>query len=389
MNFELNTEQKDIQKAVREFAEAELPRDYMLELEQNNEYPHELLKKATELGFTCIDVPEQYGGAGYGLAEKVIVMEEFCRVGAGIGMSLGGSTFGMKVLLKCGSEEQKNRILPQACSGNGLPFAGAFTEPDKGTDLVTFPLGTTAKKVGDHYVINGTKTFITHADICKYAIVLCQTDNEAQPAYRGHSTFILEDPVGKPGYTVSHFNKMGWHTSRTTQISFSDFEVPAVNLIGRENRGFYNVMNFLSEFRIETGAAGVGMAQGVFEKAVNYAKTREAFGQKIGKFQAISHKIADMATKIESTRLLVYKAAATFDATGEVSPALSSMAKWFAARLAVEVADDALEIFGGHGYILENDVERFYRDARMLELVEGTREAQKNSIAAHILGKLD
>ncbi|MCL1910675.1 MAG: acyl-CoA/acyl-ACP dehydrogenase [Leptospirales bacterium] len=388
MDFELNKEQKDIQKAVREFAEAEMSREHMLELDETSTYPSELLKKVCDLGFLCIDIPEKYGGVGYGMTEKVIVFEELCRQGAGVGMSLGGAFFGLKLLLNVGTEEQKQRILPLACSGEGLPFSGAFTEPDKGTDLVTFPLGTTAVKKGDKYIINGTKTFITHADISKYVIVLCQTDNDAKPAYRGHTTFILENPLDKPGYTVSNFEKMGWHTSHTTQISFSDFEVPAGDIVGKENQGFYNMVGFLNEFRIETGAAGVGMAQGVFEKAVNYAKTREAYGQKIGKFQSISHKIADMATKIETARLLVYKAAATFDAKHEADPYISSMAKWYGARVAVEVADDALEIFGGHGYIVENDVARFYRDTRMLELIEGTREAQKNNIAASVLGKL-
>ncbi|MDR3237098.1 MAG: acyl-CoA/acyl-ACP dehydrogenase [Spirochaetia bacterium] len=389
MDFEFNNEQRDIQKAVREFAEAEMSREYMLELDRTSTYPADLLKKACDLGFLCIDIPEKYGGVGYGLTEKAIVFEELCRMGAGVGMSLGGSCFGLKVLLNSGTEEQKNRILPRACSGEGLPFSGAFTEPDKGTDIVTFPLGTTAVRKGGKYIINGTKTFITHADISKYVILLCQTDTNAKPSYKGQTTFILENPLDKPGYTVSSFEKMGWQTSHTTQISFSDFELPAENIVGKENQGFYNVMSFLTEFRIETAAAGVGMAQGVYEKAVNYAKTREAFGQKIGKFQSISHKIADMATKIETARLLLYKAAAIFDTKHDVPPHISSMAKWYGARMAVEVADDAMEIFGGHGYIIENDVARFYRDTRMLELVEGTREAQKNTIAASILGRLD
>ena len=205
---------------------------------------------------------------------------------------------------------------------------------------------------------------------------------------KGIRLLFFENPLEKPGYTVSNFEKMGWNTSHTTQLSFSDFEVPAENIVGKENDGFYNTVKFLNEFRIETGAAGVGMAQGVFEKAVNYAKTREAYGQKIGKFQSISHKIADMATKIETARLLVYKAATIFDAENDIEPYMSSMAKWYGARVAVEVADDSMEIFGGHGYIVENDVARFYRDSRMLELIEGTREVQKNNIAASILGKL-
>jgi len=389
MNFELSNEQRDIQKAVREFAEAELTKDLMIELEKSDSFPWEVMKKASSLGFICIDIPEQYGGAGYGLSEKVIVMEEFCRVGGGIGASLGGCPFASKVILRSGSEEQKKKYLPLASSGEGLPFIGAFTEPDRGTDLVTFPLGTTAVKKDNEYIINGTKTFITHGDLGKYCVVLCQTDPDIKPAHRGQSTFVIDNPVEQKGYSVSLFDKMGWHTSSTTQISFSDLRVPAENLIGEENRGFYNVIGFLSEFRIETGAAGLGMAQGAFEKAVSYAKTREAFGNKIGKFQAISHKIAEMATKIETARLLVYKAAWAFDTYHEVPPELSSMAKWYAARVAVEVTDDAIEILGGHGYILENDVERFYRDARMLELIEGTREAQKNGIASAILGKLD
>jgi alkylation response protein AidB-like acyl-CoA dehydrogenase len=389
MNFELSNEQRDIQKAVREFAEAELTKDYMIEKEKSSQFPYDVMKKCAELGFITIDIPEQYGGAGYGLQEKAIVLEELCRVGGGVGASLGGCPFASKVILRSGSEAQRKKYLPLACNGAGLPFIGAFTEPDKGTDLVTFPLGATAKKVGNEYLINGTKTFITHGDHGKFCVILCQTDMDAKPAYRGQSTFIIDDPANQKGYTATLFDKMGWHTSSTTQISLSDVRVPQENMIGTENRGFYNVIGFLSEFRVETGAMGVGMAQGAFEKALAYAKTREAFGHKIGNFQAISHKIAEMATKVESARLLVHKAAATFDAQHEISPALSSMAKWYAARVAVEVCDEAIEIMGGHGYILENEVERFYRDARCLELIEGTREAQKNSIANTLLGKLD
>jgi alkylation response protein AidB-like acyl-CoA dehydrogenase len=389
MNFELSNEQRDIQKAVREFIEAELTKDYMIEQEKNSRFPWEVMKKAAELGFITIDIPEEYGGAGYGLLEKTIVLEEFCRVGGGIGCSLGGCPFASKIILRFGSEAQKRKYLPLACNGEGLPFIGAFTEPDKGTDLVTFPLGTTAKKSGNDYLINGTKTFITHGDNGKFCVILCQTDVDAKPAYRGQSTFIIEDPVNQKGYTVSLFDKMGWHSSSTTQISLSDVRVPQENMIGAENRGFYNVIGFLAEFRVETGAMGVGIAQGAFERALAYAKTREAFGRKIGTFQSISHKIAEMATKVETARLMVQKAASTFDARHEISPALSSMAKWYGAHVAVEVCDDAIEILGGHGYMLENDVERFYRDARMLELIEGTREAQKNSIANTLLGKLD
>lgn len=389
MDFELTKEQKDIQKAAREFTEAEFDKDYMLDLELNHKFPWELLNKACELGFISIDFPEEYGGQGYGLLEKVLVLEEFCRVGAGVGVSVGTSQFASKILLGSGSEEQKKKYLPLVCSGEGLPFSGAFSEPDRGSDLVTFPLSTTAVKDGADYVINGTKTFITFADIAKFAIVLCQTDPDARPPYRGQSTILIEKLAEQKGIDITDFVKMGWKSCATTQVSFVNVRVPQENLVGEENRGFYNSIDFLDGFRVEIGACSVGTAQGAFEKALDYAKTREAFGRKIGAFQAISHKLAEMATKIEAARLLVYKAAWQFDKEGKVDPKLSSMAKWYPARVSVEVADEAIEILGGHGYMLENEVERFYRDARQFELVEGTREIHKNTIARFLLGKLE
>ena len=195
MDFELSKEQGDIQKAAREFAEAEFDKDYMLDLELNHKFPSELLKKACELGFISIDFPEEYGGGGYGLVEKALVLEEFSRVGAGVGVSVGSCEFASKMILHSGSEEQKKKYLPEVCNGEALPFAGAFTEPDRGSDLVTFPLSTTAVKEGTDYIINGTKTFITHANMAKYIIVLCQTDPEAERPYRGQSTILIEKPA--------------------------------------------------------------------------------------------------------------------------------------------------------------------------------------------------
>ena len=389
MDFELNKEQRDIQKAAREFAEAEFDKDYMLDLELNHKFPWELLQKASELGFIALDFPEEYGGPGYGLFEKALVLEEFCRVGAGVGVTVGVSQFASKIILRSGSEEQKRKYLSLVCSGEGLPVAGCFTEPDRGSDLVTFPLSTTAVKDGADYVINGTKTFITHGNIAKFAIVLCQTDPEAKPPYRGQSTIIVDKPAEQPGISITEFIKMGWKSCATTQLSFVNVRVPQENLVGEENQGFYNAINFLDEFRVEIGACSVGTAQGAFERALNYAKTREAFGHKIGTFQAISHKLAEMATQIEASRLLVYKAAYQFDKYGKIDRKLSSMAKWYPARVSVEVSDEAIEILGGHGYMLENEVERFYRDARQFELVEGTREIHKNTIARELLGKLE
>jgi alkylation response protein AidB-like acyl-CoA dehydrogenase len=387
MEFELNKEQKDIKKAAREFAEAEFNADLMFDIERNHTFPVELINKASSLGFITIDFPQEYGGGGYGLFEKVLVLEELCRVGGGIGHAIGTCQFASKIILKSGTREQKEKYLPQVCSGESLPVAGAFTEPDQGSDLITTPLVTTAMKKSGGWIINGTKMFITYMDFAKLAIILCQTDSQAKPPYRGQSTIIIERPGEQKGISVSNFEKMGWKSCGTAQVSLTDVTVPEQNIIGQENQGFYNSIGFLDGFRVEIGACGVGEAQGCFERALTYAKNRTAFGHKIGYFQAISHKLADMATRIEAARLLVYKAAYQHDKTGKVEPSIASMAKWYPARVAVEVADESIEILGGHGYMLENEVERFYRDARVLELIEGTREIHKNTIAGSLFGK--
>lgn len=385
MDFELNKEQRDIQRAAREFAETEYNKDYMLEIERNRRFPREAWKKACELGFVGIDIPEEYGGQGYNLVERILVVEEFCRCGAAAGIHTSLPGLGVEIILWSANEEQKQKYLPPLCNGKAI-MAAAFTEPDRGSDLITFPLGTTAVKDGSEYIINGTKTFSSYASIAGFAIVLCQTDPEASPSYRGQSTIMVE--MDRPGINVIEFEKMGWHSAPTTEISFSDVRVPIRNLIGAEGRGFSQSIVFMDRFRVVVGSSGVGMAQGAFEKALNYAGTREAFGRKIGEFQAISHKLAEMATKIEASRLIVRKAAWQYDNKREIDPKLFAMAKWFPARTATEVCDEAIEIFGGHGYMLENEVERFYRDARVLEIVEGTREIQKNTIARYLLGKL-
>ena len=382
MDFELTAEQQDIQKAARDFAEGEFDKALVLELELSHKFPWEIWGKACKLGFVGMDFPEEYGGQGYGIVESALVFEEFCRKGAGVGMSVAGSTFGSRIILHHGSEEQKRKYLTPLTKGEAIS-AGAFTEPDRGSDITY--LATNAVRHGGEYVINGTKTFITNAGIAKFAVVLCQTDLEAKPGYRGQSTIIVE--MDREGVEATELEKMGWKTSATVQLSFTNVRVPEGNLVGQENQGFYQSLKFLNEYRAIVGAIAVGVAQGAFDRALDYAKEREAFGRKISEFQAIQHKLAEMATKIEAARLLTYKAAWNIDRKG-IDPKLCSMAKWYSARVAVEVADEAIEILGGHGYMTENEVERFYRDARALELVEGTREIQKNAIAKILLGKL-
>jgi alkylation response protein AidB-like acyl-CoA dehydrogenase len=382
MDFETTKEQQDIQKAAREFAEGEFDKDLILELERKGEFPWEIWKKSCKLGFVGMSLPEEYGGQGYGLFESVLVHEEFCRKAATVGMVVSGSPFGSRIILNHGSEEQKKKYLIPITRGEMLS-AGSFTEPDRGSDI-TF-LSTTARREGKGYVINGTKTFTSMASDAHFTVALCQTDPEAKPGYRGQSSIIVE--MNREGIEVTKLETMGWRTVGTTQISFAEVKVPEENLVGQENRGFYQSLDFLNEYRALVGAIATGIAQGAFDRALEYAKERESFGRKIGEFQAIQHKLAEMATKIEAARALTYKTAWTLDKK-QIDPKLCSMTKWYTARIAVEVADEAIEILGGHGYMTENEVERFYRDARALELVEGTREIQKNTIARIILGKL-
>ena len=386
MDFELTKQQSDIQKAAREFAETELNKDYTLEIQRSHQFPWEVYRKASGLGFVGIDIPEQYGGQGLNLIDRVLITEEFCRCGGGVGWASSVPGLGVEIILWSGNEEQKKKYLPPLCSGETF-LASGFTEPDRGSDLVSSPLSTHAVKNGDGYIINGTKTFITAGNIAKFMIVLCQTDPEARPPYEGQSNIIVE--MNREGIDVTAFEKMGWHAAPTTEVAFNNVKVPQENLIGVEGQGFHQSIEFLNRFRIGgVGAPAVGMAQGAFERALDYARNREAFGRKIGAFQAISHRLAEMATMIETSRLLVYKAALQFDKENKTDAKLSSMAKWYPARVAVEVCDHAIDIMGGHGYMFENEVEGFYRDARAMEIVEGTREIHKNTIASSLLGKL-
>ncbi|OGP86555.1 MAG: acyl-CoA dehydrogenase [Deltaproteobacteria bacterium RBG_16_54_11] len=383
MDFELTEAQRDIQKAAREFAEGEFDRQLALELEREHKFPWEIWKKASELGFAGIHFPEEWGGGGYGILENVLVVEEFCRVDSGIGIALSLSDFSSEIILRSGTPEQKKKFLAPLTEGKAIS-SGAFTEPDHGSDITL--MSTQALRKGDEFIINGTKTFITNGTIADFSIVLCQSDFDVTPSYRGQCTIIVEKD--RDGFEAADIgDKMGIKMTSTAELSFRDVRVPVENLVGGENRGFYQVLEFFDESRIEIAAQAVGIAQGAYERALNYAKERTQFGRKIALFQAIQHKLAEMATKIETARLLLYKAAWNFD-QGRIDPKLTSMCKFYAGRVAVEVADEAIQILGGYGYTTEYEVERFYRDARITEIYEGTREIQKNTIANAILGKL-
>jgi alkylation response protein AidB-like acyl-CoA dehydrogenase len=376
LNFELTEEQKDIRRAVQEFTQKEFTRERALELDQKEEFPFELWKKACKLGFIGIHFPEEYGGQGLGILENILVIEEFCRADSSIGIALSLASFASEIILRKGSKEQKEKFLPPLTKGESIS-AGAFTEPEHGSDITV--LSTRASKDGDSYVINGAKTFITNGTIANFFVVLCQTKPEAKPTYRGQSLIIVES--GVKGLEVTKIgNKMGIRPSPTAEVFFNDVKVPKENLIGEENKGFYYTLEFFDESRIQVAAQALGTAQGAFDRALRYAKEREQFGRKIVEFQAIQHKLADMAMKIETARLLTYKAAWYID-QGKLNPLLTCMAKCYASRVAVEVTNEAVQIFGGYGYIAENEVERFYRDAKITEIYEGTTEIQKNTIA--------
>jgi len=383
MDFRLNKDQEAIQKAAHDFAKGEFDKEIALEHERTHTFPKNIWKKACELGFIGIHYPEAFGGQDYGVMENVLVTEEFCRQDSGIGIALSLSDFASEILLRCGTEEQKKKYLLPVAQGKMLS-SGGFTEPDHGSDITL--MNTTAVKNGDYYVINGGKTFITNGTISDYVLVLCQTDDQVKPSYRGQSIILVEK--GAPGYTCADVGeKMGIKMTSTAELSFNNVKVPVAHLVGKENRGFYQVLEFFDESRIEIAAQALGVAQGAFDRALAYVKGRTQFGKKLAEFQITQHKLAEMATKIETARLLVYKAAWNYDQK-IVDPKLTSMAKYYAGRVAVEVADEAIQLLGGYGYMLEYEVERFYRDAKIMEIYEGTREIQKNTIAGVLLGKL-
>lgn len=383
MDFELTKSQKEIQKAARDFAKGEFDKELALELDRKHEYPEKIWKKAADLGFIGVHFPEKYSGQGLGVLENILIAEEFCSRDSSIGAALILANFASECVLRFGSDELKEKFLPPVAEGKILS-AGAFTEPDHGSDI-TF-MDTTAEKDGDQWVINGSKIFISNGELAGFYCVLCQTDPASKPTYRGISLILVEaDRQGVSATDVGQ--KMGIHMTSTSEVNFKDVRVPYANLIGEEGKGFYHVLEFFDESRILVAAQALGTAQGAFDRALAYVKQREQFGKKIAQFQVTQHKLADMATKIELSRLITYKAAWNFD-QGRIDPKLTSMAKMYAARAAVEVADEAIQLLGGYGYMAEYEVERFYRDAKITEIYEGTKEIQKNTIASAVIGKL-
>ncbi len=382
MHFELTELQKGIQQKAREFASGTFSKDKALELDEAYAFPYDIWKEACRSGLIGVHFPKEYGGQGYGITENILIVEELCRGDSGIGTALSLSDFSSEVILRFGTPEQKQKFLPPVTGGKFIS-AGAYTEPDHGSDITL--LLTTATRHGNFFVINGTKTFITNGTIADFFVVLCQSDPNSVPPYRGQCTLLVEK--GTKGFTATEIKpKMGIRMTSTAQLSFSDVRVPLTHLIGEENKGFYQVLEFFDESRIEIAAQALGISQGAFDRALGHTQTRKQFGKRLADFQITQHKLADMATKLETARLLTYTAAWNYD-QGRIDPKLTSMAKMNAGKTAVEITEEAVELFGGYGYLSEYEVERFYRDAKITEIYEGTKEIQKNTIASYLIGR--
>lgn len=382
MNFDLTNEQIDIKKAARDFATGEftdVARDYDL----NETFPKEILNKARELGFIGLFIPEEYGGPGFGFLEHALVLEEFWSIDPGIGQQLCSVTFGAEELLLYGSEEQKKKYLVPILEAEGI-MGFAITEPDAGSD--TASVSTTAVKDGNDYIINGNKVMIGNGTVGTFLLVYCLTNPEEKSRTSRHSIIIVE--TDRKGYDADKMEgKMGIRCSDTAMVYFNDVRVPRENLVGKEGNGFIQLMHFFDRSRAYVAAHGLGLAQGAMDMAIKQAKQRRQFGRPVGSFQATQFKLAEMATKIESARNMVYKSAWLLD-QGKPDTKLTAMAKLYACHVAVEVVDEALQIHGGYGYFNDNDIERFYRAAKVLEIYEGTKEVEKIIIAREILGKL-
>jgi len=381
MDFDLTAEQRDIKQAARDFATGEfteVARDYDL----NETFPSNILRKARKLGFIGLFVPEKYGGPGFGFLEHALVLEEFWRVDPGIGQQLCSVTFGAEELLLYGTEEQKNKYLPPIFEAEGI-MGFAITEPDAGSD--TASATTTAARDGGGYVINGSKVMIGNGTVATFLLVFCLTNPNETAKTSRHSIIIVETDT--KGYDADRMEgKMGIRCSDTAMVYFTDVRVPLENLLGEEGNGFIQLMNFFDRSRAYVAAHGLGLAQGAMDMAIHQARQRVQFGRPLGSFQATQFKIAEMATKIESARNMVYKSAWLLD-QGRPNTKLTAMAKLYACRVAVEVVDEALQIHGGYGYFNDHDIERFYRAAKVLEIYEGAKEVEKIVIAREILGK--
>ncbi len=380
VSFALSEEQQMIQNLAREFSRNEIA-PVAEHYDQTHEYPWPVIKKAQELGLTTMSIPEQFGGLGLTMFEECLVSEEISWGCSGIATAIAVNGLGMLPVLIGGSDEQKETFGNRMADGNLAAYC--VTEPEAGSDVSG--IGTTAIKNGDHYVLTGSKTFITGATNANFYTVLAYTDPElrgTRDRYRGMSFFVVERDwegvsVGKP------FNKMGQHASDTAEVIFDNVKVPATHLLGQEGSGFMIAMQVFNASRPSVAAGAVGVAQRALDEAIKYAKDRHAMGKPIYQHQAIGHMIADMAMQVEAARLLVWKSAWAVD-SGLKDGTASAFAKAYAADMAMKVCTDAVQVFGGYGYMSEYPVEKLMRDIKIYQIYEGTSQIQRNIIVREL-----
>ncbi len=378
MDLSLSEEQRMIQELARDFARKELAPG-AAERDRSGEFPHEIIRKLGQVGLLGLTIPEEYGGCAADTVSYCLAIEEIARVCASTSLTMSvHCTPGTYPIVHSGTEEQKQRYLPHLATGEWL--AGfALTEPGSGSDAAS--LSTSAIRDGDSYLLNGTKSWITSGSVARILILFATVDRSLR--HKGISAFIVD--TQREGLQVGkHEEKMGMRSSSTTEIILENYRVPLEDRLGEEGEGFKIALTTLDASRIGIAAQAVGIAQAAFEAALSYAQQREQFGQPIAHFQAIQWMLADMATRIEAARLLTYKAALKEDA-GERCTREASMAKLFASEVATWVCDQAIQIHGGYGYSQEYPVERYYRDARVTRIYEGTSEIQRLVIATQLL----
>jgi alkylation response protein AidB-like acyl-CoA dehydrogenase len=377
MDFTLNENQEMIAKMVRDFGTKHI-RPKMMEWDESQEFPVEVFKKLGELGLMGVLIPEEYGGSGFGYFEYVTAIEELSKIDGSIGLSMAAhNSLCSGHIMYFGNEEQKKKYLTKLASAEWIGAWG-LTEPNTGSDAGN--MKTVAVKDGDYWIINGAKNFITHGKSGNVCVLIARTSEPG--SHRSATAFIIEK--GAPGFSHGRKeNKLGMRASETTELIFDNCRVHKDQVLGTDGDGFIQAMKVLDGGRISIAALSLGIAQGAYEAALKYSQEREQFGKSISSFQGISFKLADMATEIEAARLLIYRAADMKNKGLNVTKE-SAMAKYYASEVAVKVANDALQIFGGYGYTKDYPAEKFYRDAKLCTIGEGTSEIQKIVIAKQL-----
>lgn len=378
--LEFTEEQRSIQESVRDFAEKRM-KPVVMEYDESQEFPFDIIKELAEMGCMGILVPEKYHGSGLGYTEYALIVEELARVDPSVALTVAAHNgLCTNHILMNGNEAQKEKYLPKLATGEMIGAWG-LTEPVSGSDAAS--MITTAVKDGDEWVLNGSKTFITHGGVGHIAVIMAVTDKTKHS--KGISAFIVEK--GTPGFIVGKKeNKLGMRSSDTCQLMFDNCRIPSENLIGVEGEGFKQTMKILEGGRISIAALSVGLAEGALSESIKYSGERKQFGKPINSFQGIQFKIADMATEIEAARLMTFKAASIKDA-GKPLGNSAAMAKLFASEVAERASNQAVQIFGGYGFIKDFPVEKFYRDVKLLTIGEGTSEVQRIVISRNMLSE--